>query len=400
MCIAAFVIAWLALFPHSPYTHSWVYRVLQAGFNIKISVDFELDGKPYSLHRTLRCRYEKLGGYDIFGLLSEHPKWDRIDPAYTSFGIKTERGEGVIINLPNICQSPFVEYTGEADRERVMSIPDSYVPAIAIADNADAPNEIIVYASHQAYKSPNARLKYNKMQVTFLKGWQQSPFITDDPDQFAFFGGITGVFLWDELYHGHRNLWRTIAFAAIPMDEQDRTWHGFTMFDYDQKRIDEAKELAYLDHGMVAFENSAEHVGVMHSQKTYPAATARVAEQENILENIIPYRLKNGIWEPEYNDRGRLILLNPDIYDDNCRSVQHPAYFIPKADNPAFHVFSRKIRLGGKLIEYEYGAHGMSSRPTDSYADYLLSPVYLAETKTIYIPLHSSFSTYPMPLFK
>ncbi len=391
------VVSWAVLLPQFPYSKSWFYRtIIQPGFNVDITVNLEFDGKPYTLHRILRCRKDHSDPRiprisDIFNPLSQG--WNEIDPDFTAFGMKMPTGEGVIINDPFLCGSSFKKRIGSQLFNWEFNLPTDYAPPIAIEDNADDPTEITVYASQQAYKSPNARLVFRGMSVVPAQGW--GIFHSDGPDQFEFFGEETRNLPRYKYTARNRSMsWRSFAFAEFSKADWSLFRSPLQGLEKDMQKMENAKEPVCLEPRL---GGGAGHAVTLEGMETNPQQSIA---NEAVSENMVPYRLENDVWVPDFESKGRLLLFNALKTKDNRRFMENPVYYPYRSNDPSHKIFSRKIKLGEKIIDFELRADGNPNKPLSDYEDVGGCVLFFPETGKIYMGGGGRPETYKISTFK
>ena len=161
-----------------------------ADYNVDITIKFEVDGKPYTAHRLIAYRVKEAP--TCFGCGGARA-------AYSTFGLKLESGEAILIFAPWFCGQCSLDKVF-SDFKTVEGKRGSDIPMMGILDSVENPREIIVYASYEAYNAANSRIKFKSILMKNVDATEGLK--TDEADEFA-------------IYDSRRNSWKQVSWIPI-----------------------------------------------------------------------------------------------------------------------------------------------------------------------------------------
>lgn len=340
-------------------------------------------------------------------------RWTRIYPDFTAFGITIPTGEGIVIMTPNVCAPGVRQNTGDGLDDWRVDIPPGYLPLAGIFDNAQDPAEVLLYASNHAYTSSTSRIKFKNISISPPKTWwKRLFFFADAPDQFAFFGPPTNYVsgkpvIWYglNLVEVPKNvwgnpvswrvlpveLWLPIEFKKIPLEE------GIIKFlearvELIQMERSISAALLPLEADRYGLEINSYGIDAMHGNGIIPGQTLDRSVKmsaigaEKAYDLLFPYRPQDGIWQPISEHQGRYILFNSEKLPLQDAFVKEDIQGTPPQKRQ---IFSRKVRLGSSVIDYNY------IKPNPNFTS-----IYDPSTGSLYLPMGESHSAYSVSIFK
>lgn len=367
------------------------------GFNTEIVVKVEFDGKPYTIRRIVRCELKQTSGawgdkaYGYF-------------PEFMSFGIKTASGEGVIVTTPAVCSELKRRPKSILDTW-VFDVPPQHIPLLSVADNADNPNQITVYASRQAYKSPKARLAFKSLNLQSPQLWNRFSFAVDSRDQFSFFGSMY-EFENDVAYeHGKLKDKNDVTYQRGKPKKEYIRWLHMTFVSIPKEIWNDARKLRLSDGARrkLAVDYSVDEVvslgrrleiedpSIFSEQRFSPrlplygygifpgplldGKECKVISCQMYLDEMVPYVQRANVWIPDLSNKGRFIVFNPDTVKDNAL----PSNNRSAAGRSVF--TTQRVEFGNANYDYL----------SDIYSQESGNTVYIPKLRSLFHPVRWDF---------
>jgi len=364
-----------------PYNHSWFYRTfLNPSYNISYTVNVKLDGEPYKIKRIIRC--ERF-------MSDRQSRSYSFSPEYRSFGVKAKTGEGIIVTTPGMCGR-----RETYEKEWTFEVPKDYLPLISIADNADDPAVITVYASRTAYRTEPRRLEFVGLEIKQPKGWESLRWGRSKPDKFRFLGNgqevVNYEIRWGGAKTGVIKRWLYHSFTVVPKEYWMRDY-GVKHFTEEKKQeVLNKQESGRLDTALCSFiatpwvySGGTRYTmeGALYGAGLAPGPSLSGESIDEFVfdyffDHILPYDLKEDIWEPDYKNIGKIKLFNPDKFTDTASR--------PAIDTGT--VVFTQIIINGETVDYKHSKNKNSSS--------VFGCLYSYKDQSVYMPMNWNIWNY------
>lgn len=200
--ILAMLGLWAAAEVIDPFAGSMLFRTLfLAPVAYDVTVDLTAEGQRVTFTRRVSCIPSV--GWELID------QYQRMTPAFGSFGERLPSGGAVMVVTPRICGRIAETFEGSGE----LAIPEGHVPSIGWADDVDHPNVIETYVSRSYFDRPNARVRYHGMTVKSAR--------------FSIFRGRNEAFNW--FNNGHRTSPAELGYGFYAWAVPEEEWSGDEM---------------------------------------------------------------------------------------------------------------------------------------------------------------------------
>jgi hypothetical protein len=158
-------------------------------FFMQVLIELEVDGEPLGIENIVHCMpYEGFNGrYKYVNYY--------VSPLNKVFSHRLTNGSAILIWTPEACQAVRMKKDNETGKVTYdwPAVPEEGFPLIGWLEDANNADEILLYASFEAYKNKNARIEYKSMRFQQPDNYKLDKGVSLS-DEYWWLGSVRNVF--------------------------------------------------------------------------------------------------------------------------------------------------------------------------------------------------------------